>query len=120
MVINAAGGTAVCDVFNGRGGGQIAAAHKGETLRLPLFRGLIRDNHTDLQAGRSVGCHTVLIADGPDSQTAQQAAGTEKQPGHIATGLDGAVDWMLKKLMNSPEGVQLLPLGNVAKEVLNG
>ena len=64
---------------------------------------MVGDNLTDIQAGRSAGCRTVLISDEHGKQNGRPATEPKHQPDHIAIGLDSAVDWILENLGASPK-----------------
>jgi len=74
---------------------------------------MVGDNYTDIQAGSSVGCRTVLISDTHDSEDRQHTAGTSNRPDHIAAGLDSAVDWILDALGAGPGLLNGLPQGRL-------
>lgn len=70
---------------------------------------MVGDNFTDIQAGSSVGCRTVLISDTHGPEDRQYAVGPSNHPDHIATGLDRAVDWILDTLETGAGLLKFLP-----------
>ena len=69
---------------------------------------MVGDNFTDIQAGLSVGCRTVLISDSDSAEDGRQVVETSSRPDHTAAGLDSAIDWILEALTTGP--AQLNPL----------
>jgi len=85
-----------------------AAQELGIDLRGSVMVG---DKSSDIQAGLSAGCWTVLTSDTHDQQGGQHPVETTARPDHIAAGLDSAVDWILETLATSPEQHNPLPQG---------
>jgi D-glycero-D-manno-heptose 1,7-bisphosphate phosphatase len=55
----------------------------------------IGDKRSDLEAGRTAGCHTILVRTGYGVVTAAQLDGESIRPDYIATNLLEAAQWIL-------------------------
>ena len=77
-------------------------------LGIDLTRSAIVGDHlSDLQAGWTAGCRTVLVTTGRGLETRKNLAGHPRQPDHIADGLAGAVDWILGSFESANDGVSV-------------
>ncbi|MCL5959592.1 MAG: HAD family hydrolase [Chloroflexi bacterium] len=56
---------------------------------------IVGDKETDLEAGRRVGCRTVLVLTGYGLQEREALKGGKVQPDHISADLLDAVKWIL-------------------------
>lgn len=62
---------------------------------------MVGDNFTDIQSGLSVGCRTVLISNGVDTEDGPYTLEDRPTPDHIAVGLGSAADWISAILGNA-------------------
>jgi D-glycero-D-manno-heptose 1,7-bisphosphate phosphatase len=63
---------------------------------------VVGDKVSDMDAGRRVGCRTVLVLTGYGEQTRKTYRNTSFQPDHISSDIDDGVKWILAE-----EGVEV-------------
>lgn len=59
---------------------------------------MVGDNLSDIQAGLSAGCRTVLISPAIGAENRKYSSMPNYRPDHIAAELDSAIDWILDTL----------------------
>jgi D-glycero-D-manno-heptose 1,7-bisphosphate phosphatase len=88
-----------CECHKPRPGMLLQAAREHEVDTAQSF--VVGDKISDLEAGRQLGCRTVLVLTGYGEQSREiydfgfQPLGSGFQPAHIATDLYEAVKWIL-------------------------